>query len=1075
MLGAWASSIIPGASSRRCRCPFRARTHAPDRALGGRTSNATLAKGTGLTQPSNERGRSDRAEPEGRLRSWLPALAMVFACALSLVPAPARALAAQRHIGQFHHTSWTVKEGAPGQVTALAQTRDGYLWLATQIGLFRFDGVQFERFEPPDSNAFPATSISTLYAPPSGGLWVGFRYGAVSFIQGDQLTHYGEADGLPTSTVFRFAQERDGTLWAATFTGLVRLRGQRWERLGPQRRYPGQQARTVFVDASGTVWAASERGVAFLRRNATAFERVPATVGRITQFAQAPDGTIWIAESDGAVRPLPRDDTPPAQALPLPSAGLLFDRDGGLWATTLGDGVFRLRFPAQGPDVDGPKANVFEGFRRVDGLSSDYAHPVLEDREGNVWVGSSRGLDRFRHSNVVPAVFPDGAQDFAIVPGDDGALLTGSRNKPLMQLKGQSLTFLDLAPPITAAYRDRDGVVWLGGPDGLWTLRAGRIAEVTALPVARYSGVQAITRDAGGALWVSLNTPGVYRLHERQWRHFRDLPGMPPGSSPLTLLPASDGTLWMGFARNKISRMKDGVIESLGAGQGLNVGNVTALREGARGVWIGGEHGLALYANGLVRGAHTPQDSPFRGISGIVETRNGDLWLNGARGIVHIAAAQVDSLFDPARRPSYERFDFLDGVPGVPAQFRPIPTAMESGDGTLWFATTSGVVSIDPTSVVRNRLPPPVWIRSLAADDRTYRAGTGTMDLPAGIQNLQIAYTAPSLSIPERVRFRYRLEGYDHAWQDAGTRRVAFYNDPGPGTYTFRVIAANDDGVWNDVGAALPITIAPHYYQTAWFRGLCVLIVLAIAWFAYLFRLRHLSRQIRVRMRERYGERERIARELHDTLLQGTQGLILRLHATSQRLGAGDPLRADLDKAMDLAERALAEGRDRVRGLRGDVQYWHDLGSALLHVRDEVHVQPAPELRLHVEGKPRDLLPDAAEELYLIGREAVLNALHHARASVVHIELDYHPRELRLRVRDDGVGMPVRKPARPGHWGLDGMEERARRLDAHLEVTSHPGAGTTVELRVPATTAYPRRRRPRWRALTRLPAALRKS
>ncbi|HEY0502030.1 MAG TPA: two-component regulator propeller domain-containing protein [Lysobacter sp.] len=1000
---------------------------------------------------------------------------MALACALSLLPGPARALDAQRRIVQFHHTSWTVKEGAPGQITALAQTRDGYLWLATQIGLFRFDGVQFERFDPPDAGAFPATSISTLYAPPSGGLWVGFRYGAVSFLDGDRLTHYGEADGLPTSTVFRFAQDRDGTLWAATFTGLARLRGARWERPGPQWRYPGQQARTVFVDAAGTLWAATERGVAFLRRGATAFERVPAEVGRITQFAQAPDGTIWIAESDGAVRPLPQGGRTPQQALSLPSAGLLFDRDGVLWATTLGDGVYRLQFPTRAPGVFGQGTNAFEGFRRVDGLSSDYTQPVLEDREGNVWIGSSHGLDRFRHSNVIPAVFPDGAQDFAIAPGDDGAVLAGSRNKPLMQLKGQALATLDLPPPITAAYRDRDGVVWLGGPGGLWTLRSGRIARVAALPLARYSGVQAIARDAHGALWVSLNTPGVYRLHDGQWQHFDGLVGMPDGSSPLTLLSASDGTLWMGFARNKISLMKEGVVEPLGAGQGLDVGNVTALREGARGVWIGGEHGLALHANGRLRAVRAPEESPFRGISGIVETRNGDLWLNGARGIVHVAAAQVEALFDPAHDATYERFDFLDGVPGIPTQFRPIPTAMEATDGKLWFATTSGVLSIDPSSVVRNPVPPPVWIRSLVADDHAYRADGGAMQLPAGIQNLQIAYTAPSLSIPERVRFRYKLEGYDQAWQDAGTRRVAFYNDPGPGSYTFRVMAANNDGVWNEVGAALPLTIAPRYYQTAWFRGLCVLVALAGLWLAYLMRMRHLARQIRVRMQERYGERERIARELHDTLLQGTQGLILRLHATSLALPPADPLRADLEKAMDLAERALADGRDRVRGLRGDVQYWHDLGSALLHLRDEAHVEPSPEVRLHVEGAPRDLLPDVAEELYLIGREAVLNALRHARASVVHIELEYGPRELRVRVRDDGVGMAVQTPNRPGHWGLDGMAERAHRLGAQLDVSSRIGEGTTVELRMPAAAAYPRRRRPRWHALKRLPVALRRS
>lgn len=997
------------------------------------------------------------------------ALLLVLCLLFQVLGSAAHALDAKRLVSQFHHTAWTVKQGAPGEITALAQTSDGYLWLATQIGLFRFDGVQFAKFDPPDSDAFPATSISALYATDNGGLWIGFRYGAVAFLKGNRLTRYGQAQGLPTSTVFRFAQDHDGTLWAATFTGLIRLKGSRWERPGPSWRFPGKQSRTVFVDSSGTLWVATERGVAVLRKGSTRFEEVPAQVGRISQIAQAPDGSIWIAESDGAVRQLRLEGkAPTANVLSHASAGLLFDRDGTLWATTLGQGLYRQRPPAVAKGVASKGRDPgFENFRKTDGLSSDYVHPVLEDREGNIWVGSSRGLDRFRHSNVVPAMFPDGAQDFAIAPGDAGALLAGSRNNPLMQLQGQLLSFLDLPAPITSAYRDSDGVVWMGGPKGLWKLKEGRLTAITALPTRNYSGVQAIAKDRYGALWVSLNTPGVYRLLDGQWQHFKNLQGMPAGSSPLTLLCASDGTLWMGFARGQISLMKGGSLRTLDAKQGLAIGNVTALSEGAAGIWIGGERGLALFANGRLRNVRA-EDTHFRGITGIVQTHAGDLWLNGAYGILHVTAAQFARLFvRSGRGPAYERFDFLDGVPGIPAQFRPIPTAVETSDGQLWFATTGGVVAIDPAAIRRNPIPPPVHIRSIIANEKTYQAGAEVLHLPAGIRNLQIAYTALSLSIPERVRFRYKLEGYDEAWQDAGSRRAAFYSDPGPGTYTFRVMAANNDGVWSEVGASLPLTIAPLYYQTVWFRVLCVLVALSAVCIGYLLRLRRLALQICLRMEERYDERERIARELHDTLLQGTQGLILRLHATSKKLPEDDPVRQDLEKAMDLAEHALADGRDRVRGLRGDVQYWNDLGNALLHVRDEVTVQPLPDMHLIVEGKPKQLLPGLAEELYRIGREAILNALHHAHARKLEIELGYHSRELRLRIRDDGIGMKEHAASRPGHWGLNGMYERSKRVGGHLEIRSRVGAGTEVSLRLPVSAAYPRSPRWRWPALAR--------
>ena len=980
-----------------------------------------------------------------RLRAWCAALAL--ACAwLSLCTQVAHALDPQRQIAQFHHTAWTVREGAPGQITALAQTTDGYLWLATQVGLYRFDGVEFERYEPPGEQPFPATSISTLYATADGGLWIGFRYGAVSFLRDQHVTHYGEAQGLPTSTVFRFAETPDGRLWAATFSGLVYLREGRWHRAEAAWRAPGAQARSVFTDRDGTLWLATEGALARLPKGARLFETLDIPVGRISQMAQATDGSLWIAENEGGVRRLPLDGAVGPPVIAAPSAGVLFDREGTLWASTMGEGVQRVAHPLR----DG---GPIEHFRQDDGLSADYLLPVLEDREGTIWVGSSRGLDRFRHTNVIPAMLPDGAQDFAIVAGADGALLAGSRNRPLMILDRGPLRELDLPPPITATHRDHEGTVWLGGPGGLWTLRDGRLAPVTPLPVSGYSGVQAIAHDGDGVLWVSLNTPGIHRLANGRWQQLRGRKGLPPGSSPLVMLPTRDGAVWMGYARDQIAILHGDDIRALRRDDGLAVGNVTALVEGRDGVWIGGERGLARFAQGRVRSLHLPADSPFRGITGIVQTQAGDLWLNGARGVLHVKAADVATLFETAA-PRYEQFDFLDGMPGVPAQFRPIPTAAEGGDGRLWFATTSGVVSIDPAAIRRNPLAPPVTILSLAADGQTHRARAGTMQLPPGTRNLQIAYTALSLSIPERVRFRYKLDGYDTAWQDAGTRRTAFYNDPGPGTYTFRVVAANNDGVWNEVGAALPVVIAPRYYQTPWFVVLCVLLGVALLWIAYLLRLRHLSAQIRERLHERHHERERIARELHDTLLQSVQGLILRFHAVSQSLGRDAPGHAAMERVLQRADDVLAEARDRVLDLRR-ARMSGELSEALAALGEDLVPEHSTEFRLEVEGEPRALDALVRDELYRIAREAVFNAFQHAKAGHVEVELAYQPEALHLRIRDDGVGLPdvvVREGGRQGHWGLSGMRERAQRIGGALSFPA--GVGTTVALRVPADVAY---------------------
>jgi signal transduction histidine kinase/ligand-binding sensor domain-containing protein len=964
-----------------------------------------------------------------------------LACAwLLFLSGHAAALDPARGVAQFHHTAWTVNQGAPGQVTALAQTADGYLWLGTEIGLYRFDGARFTRFVPPGSHAFPATSVSTLYTSRSGGLWVGFRYGGVSLIEGSRVRHYGPADGLPTSTVFRFAEDGDGRLWAATFTGPVALHGQHWARPTPAMAYPGRQARTLFTDRDGTLWVATENGMVVLRRGASAFASVPGSVGRISQIAQAPDGALWVAEADGGVRALREKGEPGA------SAGLLFDRDGVLWATTLGTGLLR-RSPQRTPAG-------FESFRRVDGLSSDYVQPLLEDREGNLWVGSSRGLDRFRHANLIPVAMPEGAQEFAIA-ADGDALLVGTRNHPLQRVDMASRQALALSSAITAMHRDAGGRTWLAGPEGVWRKAGERFDKVSDLPVSARSGVQAMATTPDGALWLSLNTPGLHRFQEGRWTHLHDQDGLPSGDSPLVMQADATGRLWLGFARNAVAVMENGRFSTPWSGDALDVGNVTALFEDSRGMWIGGERGLAQVAGGRLRNVVAAVREDLRGISGIVADDAGDLWFNGARGVVRVRAADIAGLFDAQRRPRYERFDALDALPGIAAQFRPLPTAARTQDGRLWFATTSGLVSIDPRQIVRNPVAPPVEILSLAVDGAPVPLNGGEVRLPAGARNLRIRFTALSLSIPERVRFRYRLEGFDSQWLEASPARSAFYNAPGSGRYVFRVAASNNDGVWNEQGARLVVSIAPHYWETGWFRVLCVAAAAALLWLLYLARLRQVAAHIRGRLDERHRERERIARDLHDTLLQSTQGLILRLHASSRKLAPTDPVRLELEAAMTMAERVAADGRERVRGLRGDVGHARDLGVALMGVLEETHGLETPAVRLVVEGTPRPMQRCAAEEAYMIGREAMLNAFRHAHATSVEVSISYGRHAFRLRIHDDGRGFSQDAEALEGHWGLEGMRERAARAGGTLTILSgRPGRGTEIDLQIPAALAW---------------------
>ena len=371
-----------------------------------------------------------------------------------------------------------------------------------------------------------------------------------------------------------------------------------------------------------------------------------------------------------------------------------------------------------------------------------------------------------------------------------------------------------------------------------------------------------------------------------------------------------------------------------------------------------------------------------------------------------------------------------------------------------------GVSVIDPRHLLVNRLPPPVQIEQITADHKTYDANpdsNGRVSLPPRVRDLQIDYTALSFVAPEKVLFRYKLEGWDRDWQDVGTRRLAFYSNLPPRNYHIRVMACNNSGVWNEAGASLDFSVAPAYYQTTWFRLACVAAFLALLWGIYQLRLRQLAREFNLRLDERVSERTRIARELHDSLLQNVQGLILKIHAIAKRMPAADSTRQDIEKTLDFADQVLAEGRERVRHLRTSTVGFGELPKAFQQVVEKAAPNRSSMFKTVVEGTVLELHPIIREETYAIGREALINALAHSQARKIEAEITYDSREFRVRIRDDGRGIDpdvLEKGGRADHWGLQGMRERADRIGGKLELWSRQGSGTEVELTVPAATAY---------------------
>ena len=965
---------------------------------------------------------------------------------------------------QLYHRSWTVREGAPSSITSIAPTADGFLWLGTDNGLVRFDGETFEPYHPSTGGDLLSSDITVVSAMPEAGLSIGYRSGGVSFIQNGRITNFTHAQGLSAGSVHAFAKDMQGRVWAATSYGLECLEGSQWHDVGPHGSYPEEHPDNVFVDSRGTLWANTRVGLVFLPKGQENLQVTNSFVFENVDIEEAPSGTVWMAASNGSVRAITFQDgkyRANGPSIDVNSDGIYVAKDGALWISTIGKGLLRVPYPDSLVGNHSPSDPAVESFSERDGLTSNFGFRVIEDREGSIWIATTRGIDQFRKSVLTPVNLPQGAATYiALVADAAGRLLVGSDR--LMRVTDGSAEVIDGAPThVECAYRDPNGVIWLGGRNGLWHVSGTRFIS-TALPPGLdllAHNVQAITMDRAGALWVSFVNSGVFRLNHGMWSRFGSVAELPQVPAIIELTDSA-GRIWFGYTANRIALLDGTRVSIFGLSDGLDIGNVISIYDHDGEIWIGGQSGLELFEQGHFRRFQLAGSEPLRGVSGIVLAKNGDLWLNQASGVVHIAADEVaHARKDAHHQTRYELLNYLDGLIGSPEQLRPLPTAVESSDGRIYFVTRGSVVWVDPANIARNTLSPPVWIRSVSVDTKLYN-DLETLEFPPHAQNIEINYTAPSLLIPQRVRFRYKLEGFDKEWHDAGTRRQAFYSKLPPGTYKFRVTASNNDGLWSEAGASFVFTIPPSFTQSVLFKAICAVAVFGLLWLLYTIRLRQFTAQVKARLYERLAERTRIARELHDTLLQSFQGLLLHFQRARNLLPerAAEAIQT-LDRALDGAEQAIVEGRDAIHDLRSPaakslVEEITSLGEELVAKNGN---KDAAQFRAVIEGTAQTLNPNVHIEIFRIAREALRNAFSHSQARRIETEVAYSSNLFRLRIRDDGKGMApdVRnRGERIGHWGLGGMRERAERLGGKLEVWSEPGAGTEVDLRVPASIAY---------------------
>jgi PAS domain S-box-containing protein len=748
---------------------------------------------------------------------------------------------------QVGHDSWTFKDGAPADVECLAQTNDGFLWLGGQNGLFRFDGTRFEPFSSPFDDRLLSTYLYSLFAPPSGGLWIGYALGGFSFMDKGRVTNYASETG----NVDGFAQDRKGVVWAATSSGLWRFDHSGWQHIGTEWNVPAGRITQVGFDSEGILWALvgsfnAPKDLIYLIPGTGHF-KIAGSDLPVNGFTWQPDQTILTApvaphvsdSGEGADERLP--------AYPVVTKTLQFvDRNNSVWLSPWDKPVV-MHLPKD--SLSGVQNKASPAISETYNINP-FQGAELVDREGNIWFGDTRGIHRFFYTPLIRQEFPkdtSGSTDFSVVADDHGAVWisfgtdVGIKGDLFHVLGGKADRRL---PRVTTgfAYRAPDKTFWFSGQGCLWHLVGNDLVRVNLPPemANQWGFLQMVTGDQQGGIWVSYGHHGLYRLANGSWTLYDGRDALPK-TGVIIAFADSLGRVWFGSLKSQLAVLEGDRFRRFGPSDDLQVGNILAIYGRAPKIWIGGEFGLEQFDQGRFHKIAAVNDQWLRGISGIVETAEGDLWLNAVSGIFHIRKAEISqALKDSAYRVKGEHFGRREGLPGVANQLRPFPTAIEGTDGRLWFASRSGVVWLDPAAYSEKRtVPPPITIQSVSADDKFY-APDPHLSFQAHTSSVQISYNAVSLSDPEAIRFRYKLQETDKGWHEAAAAAPVTYRNLPPGSYHFSVEASDTNGTWSGAPANMAFAILPAFYQTVWFRLLCLAAFLAFLWALHQLRVRHL-------------------------------------------------------------------------------------------------------------------------------------------------------------------------------------------------------------------------------------------
>lgn len=997
-------------------------------------------------------------------REHVPVLVFIVLMLWLVAVVPLRASTVPETLASFQHTSFGKSEGAPVGISGIAQTTDGFLWMTGTKGLTRFDGVRFTAFKPLPGERFLEAQLGMLFPAEGGGLWIQNDNAGPTLLKDGHLVHFGPDQGYIGASLapFAFFSDPQGTVWSVSTKAVLYFKDDAWHAVAPVRPSMGGYGNGAFDD-EGNLWLTSDGSGVMVkaRGSSNAPQRLPNMASFDGQVFSGPDSLLCFASRQTGVllyRHNGTELTEVAAPIPLQIIAHLTSRTGALWLISSNYAVYYVSPEALA------QAATNHSVPRLDAVPEVGRSPlnVVEGRDGNIWTGGQDGLVRFAHTAFHPIDLPDDIHEVSASIDHAGDLWVGSETHPVLHISSTAASWESTnVPRLTlATYSDStDGTVWAANKLGVWQLSPGMPRQVAAYPLPGKAGVPySVLRDRNGMLFVASPQlgKGVLAWDGHDWHDI-----LKTRATVKVMTLDRQNRLWLGGEAGKqLIELSHGIERRWGAAQNLRVGAVRSLLVDGDTLWVGGDEGIQFFDGKRFISLLGKDIDVFQTVTGLVKDATGNLWVQTLDGVMRIRATElIKAMADPGFRVTTRLFDASDGVPTVVDADRMLPSLRLGPDGRIWTHTASGLAWIDPAHLPKPPPLPPIVIETVSSGSTSYAAPSQGIQLSATQSSFRITYTTPALTHPERVEFAYRLAGFND-WQEVGNRREAVFTEVPAGDYVFEVRAMRAGAPDSVVQASLALIRAPTYYETWWFHTLVALLVVLLLWIAYRMRVQALQRQMHIRVEER----ERIARDLHDTLLQGVQGLQLRLQtwAASPRLDASH--QAEMTNVALRAREMLVDGRDRILALRRD-DAATDLAADLRASALDYTALYRVDFVLKEEGSPRAMMADAAQEVLDIAREGLRNAFVHADASSVELRLSWRRDGLHVLVRDDGIGIDeviLQNGGRVGHWGLQGMRERATRLGAPLHFTRSGRGGTEVALTVPARVAYARASRRSW-------------